>query len=100
MSSQSLEQWLKQGEALYEAALGDYRATEQQLDELEQKLVAKRCEVNQVAQMLGKPLAEGNRRLSAQLVSVEHADGRERVNGAAASASATIARAFSGKFGR
>src|SRR6185503_15681409 len=67
--SNNLQTWLNQGEQLYAAALNDFRALEAQLDDLEQKLAAKQTEVNQIAQIIGKPAVEGTRRLSAQLTS-------------------------------
>ncbi|MDB5294210.1 MAG: hypothetical protein JWO31_193 [Phycisphaerales bacterium] len=107
--STSLQTWLSQGEQLYAAALNDFRAIEAQLDDLEQKLAAKQAEVNQIAQVIGKPAVEGARRLSAQLSPipgmVEEA-GRLPVPMAPSggqptnSSNATIARALSGKFGR
>src|SRR5688500_13228044 len=63
----SLQNWLSQGEQLYAAALTEFRALEAQLDDLEHKLAAKQLEVNQIAQIIGKPGVEGTRRLSAQL---------------------------------
>ena len=98
----SIQSWLQQGEQLYNTALGEFRALEAQLDELEAKLAAKQKEVNQVAQMIGKPPVEGNRRLSAELVQgqvLEEAP-RDRVPSPTSSSNATIARALTGKFGR
>ena len=65
--STSLQTWLSQGEQLYAAALTEFRALEAQLDDLEHKLAAKQAEVNQIAQVIGRPAVEGARRLSAQL---------------------------------
>ena len=95
----SLQEWLQQGEALYGAALKEFHAMEAQLDDLEARLAAKQAEVNQIAQVIGKPAVEGNRRLSAQLVSAEVVDVPDR-NNASPSSNATIARALTGKFGR
>ena len=107
----SLQTWLTQGEQLYVAALNEFRALEAQLDDLEHKLAAKQLEVNQIAQIIGKPGVEGARRLSAQLTPPPHAtvvEGTSRLpvpampGGAppSNSANATIARALTGKFGR
>ncbi len=96
--SNSFQDWLQQGEALYSTALNEFHAIEAELDELEQKLVAKQAEVNQIAQVIGKPPVEGNRRLSAELVSAEIVDIPERMQ--PSSSNATIARALTGKFGR
>jgi hypothetical protein len=87
----AIQQWLLQGEALYESAMSDFRAIENQLVDLEAKLAEKRTEVNQIAQLIGKPPAEGSRRLSAQLV---------EDRSSTAGATTHIARALAGKFGR
>ncbi len=67
-SHSAIQQWLSQGETLYEAAMADFRAIENQLVDLEAKLTEKRAEVNQIAHLIGKPPAETSRRLSAQLI--------------------------------
>jgi hypothetical protein len=96
--SGNFQEWLQQGDSLYQTALKEYHAIEAQLDDLESKLVAKQAEVNQIAQVIGKPPVEGTRRLSAQLVASEVVDIPER--GGAAGSNASIARALTGKFGR
>lgn len=88
--SKSLSEWLQEGEHLYNQALKEYQAIESQLDELEQRLIAKKAEVNQIASVIGKPPVEGNRRLSAQLVE-EH--GPQSIP----HSQATIARALTGR---
>ena len=103
----NFQEWLKQGEDLYQAALKDYHAIEAQLDELESKLVAKQAEVNQIAQVIGKAPVEGTRRHSGhsghgntQLApgGIDIIDVPER--GPTAGSNASIARALTGKFGR
>jgi hypothetical protein len=94
----TFQEWLQQGEDLYNRALHDYHDIERQLSELEARLGEKQNEVNQIAQVIGKPLVEGCRRLSAQLVSAEIVDLPERVP--TPGANANIARALTGKFGR
>ena len=64
----TLQEWLQEGEQLYDAALNDYRNLEGQLEELEQRLAAKLNEVNQMAQMMGKPPIEPARRATTQVV--------------------------------
>lgn len=102
----NFQEWLQQGDALYQAALKEYHAIESQLDDLEAKRVAKQAEVNQIAQVIGKPPVEGNRRLSAQLVAADIIDvpgagGIDRApTGPGGSSNASIARALTGKFGR
>jgi hypothetical protein len=104
--STNLQTWLSQGEQLYNAALNDFRSLEAQLDDLEQKLAAKQAEVNQIAQIIGKPAVEGTRRLSAQLTPAPAMDEHERlpIPGSPISqpnsSNATIARALTGRFGR
>jgi hypothetical protein len=94
----NFQEWLQQGEALYQAALRDYHSIEAQLDDLESKLVAKQAEVNQIAQVIGKPPVEGTRRPNSQLVGTEIIDMPDRAPNAGSNAS--IARALTGKFGR
>ena len=95
----SFQEWLQQGENLYASAMREYHDIEQQLSELEARLVEKQNEVNQIAQVIGKPLVEGSRQLSAQLVTTEIVDvPAERA--ATPGSNANIARALTGKFGR
>ena len=95
----SFQEWLQQGEHLYSSAMREYHEIEQQLSELEARLAEKQNEVNQIAQVIGKPLVEGSRRLSAQLVSAEVIDLPAERAGTPGS-NANIARALTGKFGR
>lgn len=69
--SKSIRDWLAEGETLYNAAMADYRTLESQLATLEQTLAAKRQEVNQIAQVIGKEAIESNCRLTAELVETE-----------------------------
>ena len=94
----SFQEWLQQGEHLYNTALREYHDIERQLGELETRLVEKQNEVNQIAQMIGKPPVEGNRRLTAQLVTAEFVEATDRTP--TPGANANIARALTGKFGR
>ncbi len=88
--SKTFQQWLSEGEQLYDAAMREFQSIEQQLDELEQRLVAKQNEVNQIAQMIGKPPVEGTRRTNVQII--DH-DPRS----ASPSSPAAIARALTGR---
>jgi hypothetical protein len=88
--SKSLQEWLSEGETLYDAALAEYQNIEHQLDELEAKLVAKKAEVNQIAQVVGKPPVESHRRLTAQLI-------EEHGPNSVPNSPATIARALTGR---
>lgn len=67
-SAKIVQQWLAQGETIYAGLVKECQALEQQLVDIEARLAAKQAEVNQVAQIIGKPPVEANRRLSAQLV--------------------------------
>lgn len=98
--SQAFNEWLKQGEALYNAALKEFHDIEARLDELEAALAAKQAEVNQIAQVIGKPSVEGQRRLPAELVSAKSVDDVGHALPGTPSSNATIARALTGKFGR
>jgi len=64
----NFQEWIQQGETLYAEALKEFQNIETQIGELENKLVAKKAEVNQIAQVIGKPPVESSRRLTAQLV--------------------------------
>jgi hypothetical protein len=94
----AFQEWLQQGENLYHGALEEYHDIEQQIAELEARLVEKQTEVNQIAQVIGKPMVEGGRRLSAQLVTTEIIEAPERTP--TPGSNANIARALTGKFGR
>jgi hypothetical protein len=93
--TKSFRDWLAEGEQLYNATLSEFKAIEGQLDALEQQLAAKRAEVNQIAQVIGKPPVDStSRRVSAQLVEPE------QVASAPASAAlppGNMARALSGR---
>ncbi len=88
--SKSLQEWLSEGEQLYNAALSEYQQIEAQLDELEAKLAAKKAEVNQIAQVVGKPPVESSRRLSAELI-------EQHGPNSVPNSPATIARALTGR---
>jgi hypothetical protein len=96
----SFQEWLQQGEDLYNNALREYHDIEQQLTELEARLVEKHAEVNQIAQVIGKPVVEGGRRLNAQLVNAEVVELVPAERTATPGSNASIARALTGKFGR
>ena len=95
----SFQEWLRQGEHLYDNAVREYQDLERQLAELEARLVEKQNEANHIAQIIGKPAVEVGRRLSAQLVAAEVIDvPADRVG--TPGSNANIARALTGKFGR
>lgn len=88
--SKSFKDWLNEGEALYNAALGEYQSLENQIIDLEQKLAIKRDEVNEIAKVIGKEAVEASRRLSAEIVE------RGQPNSVPNSPN-TIARALTGR---
>jgi hypothetical protein len=88
--TKSFKDWISEGESLYNTTLKEYQSIEQQLDDLEAKLAAKKAEVNQIAQVIGKPPVETNRRLTAQLV-------EEHGPNSVPNSPATIARALTGR---
>ena len=88
--TKSFKDWLAEGEQLYATALKEYQDIELQLDELETRLAAKKNEVNQLAQIIGKAPVENNRRLTAQLV-------EEHGPNSVPNSPATIARALTGR---
>ena len=87
----SFQDWLKEGEDLYNDALKQFQNLEGQIEELEKQLVEKKAELNQIAQVIGKPPVEGNRRLSAQIVEPD------RQPAGNANSAAAIARAITGR---
>ncbi|CAN5436175.1 hypothetical protein BH09PLA1_BH09PLA1_03710 [soil metagenome] len=61
-------EWLSEGEELYNVAMDEFKSIEAQIDELENQLSAKKSEVNQIAQVIGKPPVEPTKRLAAEIV--------------------------------
>jgi hypothetical protein len=113
VSAANFQDWLKQGDSLYQAALKEFHDFETQLAELESRLAAKQAEVNQIAQMIGKPMVESSRagvgaaaaggavggQLATTSGGIDIIDApSDRVPPAGSNAS--IARALTGKFGR
>ena len=66
--AKTFKDWLQEGEDLYTTALKEYQDLEQQLENLEQQLVTKKEELNQIAQVVGKPPVEGHRKPVIQIV--------------------------------
>ena len=103
----SFQDWLKEGEELYDTALKEFQALESQIDDLEKQLAEKKAELNQVAHVIGKPPVEGNRRLSAQIIDPQqqqqqqqspHAPhGAPGQPGQTSGSAAAIARAITGR---
>jgi hypothetical protein len=96
--SKSFQDWLKEGQMLYDGALAEYRQIEGQLDDLEKQLAGKQAEVNQIAAIIGKEPVEGNRRLTAQIVEPNHINSNSgNSGGGGANSAAAIARAITGR---
>jgi len=88
--AKSIQDWMREGEELYNAAFKEFQDLETQLDDLETRLAAKQAEVNQIAGIIGKPPVEGARRVAAQIID-------ERGPNSVPNSSATIARALAGR---
>ena len=90
--TKSLQEWLSEGETLYAAALQEFQSLETQLEELESKLAAKKAELNQIAQVVGKPPVESSVRrvVTAELVEPHGPN-------SVPNSPATIARALTGR---
>jgi hypothetical protein len=87
--NKSFREWIQEGEAIYTAAMQDYLSLVSQLEQLEQRLEDKKQEVNQVAEMIGKPPVEPSKRVNAQIV--------EAPNSSNAIPVGSMARALSGR---
>lgn len=95
--AKSVTDWLREGEEIYAAALKEYHDLEARLDEMERQLLAKQEEVNQLAQIIGKPPVESQRRVPAQLVEERVVEERSVSAAAAPSSPVSIARALAGR---
>jgi hypothetical protein len=93
----AIQEWLDQGERLYQAALQEYHTIASQLDAMEQQLAAKQAEVNQIAAIIGKPTIDEARKMTAQIVAAPMIEERLTPMG---NSNANIARALAGRFGR
>ena len=88
--ARTIQDWMREGEELYESTMRDCQNIESQIHDLEQRLADKQLEVNRLAQILGKPLAESGRRVTAQIID-DH--GQATI----VNTPVTIARALSGR---
>jgi hypothetical protein len=96
----NFKDWMAEGEQIYGDTLAEYQNLQTQLEELEQKLIAKREEVNSIASVIGKPPVDPPRRAGghaqANAAAVQLVD--RDVSGAPIPASRnTIAKALVGK---
>ena len=64
----TFNEWLNEGEQLYSLAVDEFKAIEAQINELNLRLSEKKGEVNQIAQIIGKPVVEPARRVTAEVV--------------------------------
>ena len=67
----NFSEWLSEGEQLYLAAMDEFKSIESQIDQLELQLTTKKGEVNQIAQVIGKPLIECTRKVTAEVLEPE-----------------------------
>ncbi|HRK31993.1 MAG TPA: hypothetical protein PLD59_13020 [Tepidisphaeraceae bacterium] len=89
--NKSFKDWLSEGEQLYNSTLSEFQQLEAQLMELEQRLAAKKAEVNQIAAVVGKPPVEStHRRMTAEIIDPGQPGG-------VSNSPATIARALTGR---
>lgn len=51
----SLQEWLGEGEELYNSLISELERVQQQVNELQHSIQTKKVEVNQIAQVIGKP---------------------------------------------
>jgi hypothetical protein len=88
--AKSLQEWLSEGETLYNEALRQYQDLEAQLEDLEARLAAKREEVNQISAVVGKPPVETKRRSAVQIIDAQ-------APGSIPASRNTIAKALTGR---
>lgn len=88
--SKSIKEWLAEGEQLHAAALQEYESIEARIVDLEHQLEAKREEINELAQVIGKKPLEANPQRAVQIIEKGNHDpvGTSRI---------TIARALTGR---
>jgi len=61
----SFQQWLQQGEVIYQNAMQEYHVLQTQMEELERRLASKQTELNQISAILNKPPLDTVRRVPA-----------------------------------
>lgn len=88
--AKSLQEWLTEGESLYGEALRQFQELEQQLEDLEARLAAKRDELNQIAAVIGKPAVDSKRRAAVQIIDAQ-------APGSIPASRNTIAKALTGR---
>ena len=64
----SFQQWIQQGESLYQAAIKEMQSLQSELEEVQARLASKQTEVNQMAQLLGKAPPKAARSLLATAI--------------------------------
>jgi hypothetical protein len=88
--ARTIQDWMHEGDELYESTMRDCENLESQIRDLEQRLADKHDEVNRLAQILGEPLAHNGRRVTAQIV-------EDTASQAVVNSPVSIARALSGR---
>jgi hypothetical protein len=68
VAGKSVQDWLKEGEELFNDSLAEIHELETQLAALEEKLAAKQGEVNKLAGIIGRPAVEGRKVLKAEII--------------------------------
>lgn len=91
--AKSLNEWLSEGESIYSALLEEYQRSEAQIAELQSRLSAMIEDVNQIAEVIGKPTIV---RPTRQVELVEGSPGPSSSGAAPTPSSANIARALTG----
>lgn len=84
MARKSVQDWLKEGEELFNESLAEFHELESQIAALEEKLAGKHTEVNKLAAIIGRPPVDSRKIVTAQLVP-------SNTNGSAASANGSAA---------
>lgn len=105
MPAKSINDWLAEGEQLFDASLNEYHDLASQIAELEDRLNQKFTEVNRLAQIIGKSPVEPRKVVTAQLVANGSAPNGENGHAGPAVAGApglpnspaSIARALQGR---
>ncbi|MGF1633484.1 MAG: hypothetical protein ACFCVE_06500 [Phycisphaerae bacterium] len=90
--NKSFRDWMQEGQRLYDAAVAEYRQLEEQLHDIQQRLAAKKEEVNHIAGVIGQSEVEqvDHHRGTSEVIEGGHAR-------TVSNSTNTIARALSGK---
>jgi molecular chaperone GrpE (heat shock protein) len=89
----NFKDWMAEGDTIYHEALHEYQELEKQLEALENRLAAKKAELDEISRVTGKPEVQSNRKIAAHIIE-EPANG---VIGSGPIPAGTMARALSGR---